>query len=479
MADFFFYDLETTGISSRRDRIVQFAGIRTDENLIAKGEPYNILIKLPPDILPSPEAALITGILPAKLSDEGITEAEFSDLFNTQIAIPNTIFVGYNNLRFDDEFIRFLNYRNFYDAYQWHWKDGSSRWDLLDMVRMTRALRPDGINWPVSEEGKPTNRLELLSAANNLTHDAAHDALSDVVATIELAKLIKAKQPKLFNFLLEIRSKEKVAELINAGQPFIYTSSHYSSEFLHTSVAATISTDQKSSALVYDLRNDPQQFLDLDIAELAERWRYDPDSKKPRLPVKTIKFNRCPAIAPLSVADKDSQERLKLDIDQVMANYKIIEANKQDFSKKLEQVVKQLDKEREENRTKREPRIPTADERLYDGFIDRADQAKFPEARELASQPQPSISFSDDRLNDLFKLYRARNYENSLSDDESQEWHDFIHQKLFSEGDSMWADYQANIERLIKENTKDLKKVELLNELLGYAESIADDYGKD
>jgi exodeoxyribonuclease I len=116
-------------------------------------------------------------------------EAEFLRLFHREVATPQTVFVGYNTVRFDDEFMRFLHYRNFHDPYEWQWQNDKSRWDLLDVARMTRALRPEGIEWPFDAKVKPTNRLELLSSLNKLDHANAHDALSDVQATIALAQL--------------------------------------------------------------------------------------------------------------------------------------------------------------------------------------------------------------------------------------------------------------------------------------------------
>ena len=165
---FFFYDLETSGLSSRQDRIMQFAGQRTDMNLEPIGEPYNILVKLNDDTLPSPDALMVTGISPQKTLEEGYTESEFSRILTEEIFTPDTIAVGYNNVRFDDEFVRHLFWRNFYDPYEWSWKDGRSRWDLLDVIRMTRALRPDGIIWPLDTEGRATNRLELLTKENGI-----------------------------------------------------------------------------------------------------------------------------------------------------------------------------------------------------------------------------------------------------------------------------------------------------------------------
>src|SRR3954451_6528569 len=118
-ASFFFYDLETSGFDPRSARIMQFAGQRTDMDLKPIGEPVNVLIKLTPDVVPSPDAILITGITPQQTLADGLTEAEFMKLFYDEAVRPDTVFVGFNNIRFDDEFMRFMHYRNFYDAYEW------------------------------------------------------------------------------------------------------------------------------------------------------------------------------------------------------------------------------------------------------------------------------------------------------------------------------------------------------------------------
>jgi len=229
---FYFYDLETSGISGRSDRIMQFAGIRTDETFNPIGEPHNLMVRLADDILPSPEALMVTGITPQKTVEEGFSEAEFAKIFIDEVATPDTTIVGFNNVRFDDEFMRALLWRNFYDPYEWAYKDGRSRWDLLDAVRMTRALRPDGINWP-TVGGKPSNRLELLSKENNLAHENAHDALSDVEALLGVTKLIAQKQSQLFGYLLKMRGKNDVKQLINLEkpEPFVYTSGRYAADF--------------------------------------------------------------------------------------------------------------------------------------------------------------------------------------------------------------------------------------------------------
>jgi len=241
-SSFFFYDLETSGFNPREARVLQFAGRRTTLDLEPIGQPLSRYIALTPDIIPDPTAIIVNGITPQITLDKGISEFDFTAIFNLDIATPGTIFVGYNNIRFDDEFIRFMLYRNFYDPYQWQWKNSRSRWDLLDVVRMTRALRPANISWPFDTKGQSSNRLELLAAVNNLEHLHAHEALSDVDATIALARLIKTNQPKLFGYLLSVRDKKAVEKVVRSGQPFLYTSGKYKSEFEKNNHCAKLRT---------------------------------------------------------------------------------------------------------------------------------------------------------------------------------------------------------------------------------------------
>ena len=256
MKTFFFYDLETSGLNPREDRIMQFAGQRTDMELNPIGEPVNILVKMSEDALPSPQAIMVTKITPQDTLRDGISEAEFAKYVTEEIFVPNTIAVGYNTVRFDDEFMRALLWRNFYDPYEWEWKDGRSRWDILDVVRLTRALRPEGIEWPFREDGVPTNRLELITKLNGVAHEHAHDALSDVYATIAVAKLIRDKQPELFKFLLKMRDKKEVKKLVNLEdkQPFVYASGRYANEYNKTTVAFPLTSGRNGNVLVYDLR---------------------------------------------------------------------------------------------------------------------------------------------------------------------------------------------------------------------------------
>jgi exodeoxyribonuclease-1 len=478
MADsFFFYDLETSGVNPRQSRIMQFAGQRTDLDLNPIGEPYNILIKLSEDVLPEPDAVLITGITPQQTLADGITEAEFCKQFMSEIAKPGTCFVGYNSVRFDDEFMRFLLYRNFYDPYAWQWKNGASRWDLLDVVRMTRALRPEGIKWPFDENGVCTNRLELITAENKLSHDAAHDALSDVNATIDVAKMIKSKQPKLFDFLYSIRGKHKVSELVVAGKPLVYSSGRYPNEYDKTAIVVSLGLHPTSQgALMYDLRHNPTPYLKMSPDELVEVWRYNEDKTAARLPVKALQFNRTPAIAPISVLDESSQERLQINMDDINKHLELLRSDAT-FYTRLCEAVEKMNIERDKRAAlhfRPGLKSPSVDTQLYDGFIpdvDRRIADKIPTAKpgDLSGFTD---KFKDPRLKGLMPLYKARNFPGNLNDEERSVWESHREQALAGGGaESALARFGERLSELATTKT-DSKDQYLLEELRLYAESI-------
>lgn len=457
---------------------MQFAGQRTDLQLKPIGEPFNYLIKMTEDILPDPDAVLLTGITPQMTIADGITEVEFLKIFNKEIATPGTTFTGFNSIRFDDEFVRFLHYRNFYDAYEWHWSNDRSRWDLLDVTRMTRALRPEGIKWPFDSNGKPANQLGLLTSINKLDHANAHDALSDVQATIALAQLLQAKQPKLFNYLLEYRDKSKISALVKKKEPFVYTSGKYPSEYEKTTIAISlVDHPKKAASIVFDLRHDPTPYLALSVDELVSAWSHfckDKPCKHTKLPIKTLQYNRCPAVAPIGVFDEKCQERLGLTLETVRKNLKTLVGAK-GFVGKILEALERMDKAQQVRLLSDEQ---DADSRLYEGFISDKDKtimksitAGTPEAIRSAN-----FSFSDDRLNSLLPLYMARNYPKHLSDEDRSVWEVFRARRLLGgKAASRAAHYFSRLSQLTESKDLTGQQKYLLEELQLYGQSILPD----
>ncbi|MFZ1360452.1 MAG: exodeoxyribonuclease I [Candidatus Saccharimonadales bacterium] len=463
---FFFYDLETSGLNSREARIMQFAGQRTDMNLKAVGEPYNLLVALNDDTLPSPEALMITGITPQQTVADGYTEAQFADILVNEVFTDDTIAVGFNNIRFDDEFIRTLLWRTFRDPYEWAWRDGRSRWDLLDVVRMTRALRPEGIVWP-EVDGKPTNRLELLTKENGIDHTRAHDALSDVEALISITRLIKETQPQLYEYLLGMRDKRAVQKMINLDdkKPFVYTSGRYEAMYHKTTVAFPLTSGKNGNVLVYDLRHDPSAFLELSRDELAAKlfasWQERQASDFVRLPVKELQYNRAPAIAPLGVLEQaEGWQRLGLDTATIAKHQALLVAAPH-FAENVRSAF--------ESR----PAFPASSDpeaQLYDGFVSDLDKIRVETVRNASERELADFhpEFSDERLSPLLLHYKARNYPKALSEDEQQVWEQWRTARITTQ----LPGFMKSLERIAGEAT-DTDTQFIVQELQLWLESIA------
>ena len=461
---FFFYDLETSGLNPRQDRIMQFAGQRTNMNLEPIGEPYNLLVTLNDDTLPSPDALMVTGITPQKTVEEGYSEAQFARMLSEEIFTPDTIVVGFNNIRFDDEFIRHLLWRNFHDPYEWSWKGGRSRWDLLDVVRLTRALRPEGINWPLDDKGEPSNRLELITSANGIAHENAHDALADVTALIAVTKLIKQKQSQLYDYLLKMRDKKVVQQLVNVDdkKPFVYASGRYDKEFAKTTVVFPLTTSRNGGVVVYDLRYDPTPFVELSTEELSKKifasWEERQAEDFVKLPVKELQYNRCPAVAPLGVLEQgNGWQKISLDAKTVQ-KYQNILLKHPDFAEKLRTIF--------ENKPAFK-KLPDPEAQLYDGFLNdrdriRVEAVRNADERELADfHPE----FQDERLAPLLLHYKARNFPRSLSEDDLAQWETWRAQRL----QAQLPQFMASLQRLAPTATDEQQFI--LQELQLWAES--------
>ena len=469
MKSFFFYDLETSGLNAREDRIMQFAGQRTDMDLNPIGEPINLLVKLANDTLPSPGAIMVTKITPQQTQQEGIDEADFCNRVVNEYFTKNTCAVGYNSIRFDDEFMRATLWRNFQEPYTWQWKDGRSKWDLLDVVRLTRALRPEGIKWPVTEyevtdketgETKTvqgaTNRLELITKLNGIEHSHAHDALADVFALIEVTKLIRTHQPKLYNYLFEMRDKRKVANLVNLDdkKPFVYASGRYSGKYEKTTVAFPLTAGRNNNIVVFDLRYNLDELLkeknEKKTDDLAEEFNNDigaskkmgtdleaeestdeKSEKKERTSffpiVKELSLNKCPAVAPLGVLEVESDgktgwERIELTKEQIEENLKSLLAHPE-FAEQM--------REQYENREEFPPAVDP-ESALYDGFLPKKDEELCNYIRNIDEDRLADYhpEFEDERLPDLLLHYKAKNFPTTLSKDEEQQWEKYRTERL-------------------------------------------------
>lgn len=481
---FYWYDYETFGIDPRADRIAQFAGIRTDMDFNIIDEPVDILCRATDDILPHPEACMVTGITPQSTLNNGLIEAEFIAKVHNEFAKPNTCVAGFNSIRFDDEFTRYSLYRNFYDPYAREWQNGCSRWDIIDLVRATRALRPEGINWPVDDQGVATNRLELITRENNISHESAHDALSDVYATIAVAKLIKEKQPRLFDFVLNNKNKQAITKLLNLfqPQPVLHSSGMYPGTICNTAMVYPLAQHptNKNGIIVFDLRYSPDDLLTFDADKIIERL-YTPrdqlDEGDERIPLKVVHINKCPVIAPLNTLNHEAAERLQMDKTLHLQHLEQLKSaaglNAAGLKQKLEQVYKHNPFEDESD----------PDKSLYSGgFFSPDDRQRMDQIRELPVDKLASadFNFKDPRIPEMLFRYRARNYPESLNQEEKARWDDYRRQTLTqknSEKDFDYASFQADLKTQMERADLSSSQIEMLDSLKDWGEKLAKELG--
>jgi exodeoxyribonuclease-1 len=473
---FLWHDYETFGATPRRDRPAQFAAIRTDAELNEIGDPIMLFCQPAPDYLPDPQACLITGITPQQCLEQGVPEHKFAEAICEAFSQPGTIGVGYNTIRFDDEVTRHLFWRNLMDPYAREWQNNCGRWDLLDVVRMTYALRPQGIEWPRNDEGKPSFRLEHLTRANGLVHEAAHDALSDVRATIGMARLIREKQPRLFDFCLSLRDKTKVAAEMGLHlepalrQPFLHVSGMFPADRGCLALVWPLAQHptNKNEILVWDCSHDPSELFGLDADTIRMRM-FTRSSELPegvtRLPIKSVHLNKSPMlVSNLKTLSAEMAARWGMDLERCCAHAQVA-AQGPSMAQVLAQVLER-------------PQAGGAvdvDEDLYGGFVGNNDKRKLESLRtetpERLAQLRPG--FDDPRLTELLFRYRARNFPHTLSEEEALHWEEHRAARLF-EG----AGGARTIEQIMGEidalsENVDERGEEILGALYDYAESIA------
>ncbi|HET7315429.1 exodeoxyribonuclease I [Salinisphaera sp.] len=468
---FFWHDYETFGADPKRDKPAQFAGIRTDLDFNAIGDPIVLYCQPPADMLGHPEATLITGITPQYALEHGVPEPEFIATLVAEMAKPGTCSVGYNSLAFDDEVTRHTLWRNFFDPYAREWQNGCSRWDIINMVRLAYALRPDGIEWPKRADGAPSFKLEALAAANNLAQERAHDALSDVQATIDLARLIRDKQPRLYEYVQSHRDKTGARKLLDMDtrKPALHVSSKFSAANGCLSPVMPIAQhpSNKNCIIVYDLRADPAPLLDLPPEDIFERIftpSEDLPGDAPRVALKGVHLNKCPVLAPFEMMREHEAERLNLDIPRCRRHWKTIHDRLAEVEAKATAVfdARVFDAESD----------PEA--ALYDGFVSNAD-------RQLAdkvcrSTPEKlaagEIVFADNRLNELLFRYRARHFPETLADAERDDWNNWISKRLefAPDGGLTLDEYDEVVAALMARVQGDPARLQLLLDLKAWAD---------
>ncbi|WP_075321103.1 exodeoxyribonuclease I [Histophilus somni] len=465
---FFIYDYESFGINPATDRPAQFAGIRTDQDFNIIGEPVIFYCKQTDDYLPSPESVLVTGITPQICNEKGIPEPEFAEKILAEFSQPNTCIMGYNNVRYDDEMTRYTFYRNFIDPYEYSWKNGNSRWDLIDVVRACYALRPDGINWAYDDDGMPSFRLEKLTQVNGIEHGNAHDAMADVYATIAMAKLIKQKQPKLFQFFFENRGKREVEKLIDIAnmKPLVHVSGMLGNYRGNTSWVVPLAWHpiNQNAVIVCDLAKDIDDLLAKSAVELRQNL-YTPKVELEQhnilpVPLKLVHINKCPILAPAKTLLPENATKLGIDREFCLQNLQ-----------KLRQSPDIRDKVIEIFHDEREViHSDNVETELYNQFFSNNDKNNMTILRQLSPEKlnEHNLSFSDKRIPDLLFHYRARHFYKTLDRSEQIKWQKYRQRKL----EKSAVQFEESLQRLVEEYQNNPEELLLLQQVYEYGATL-------
>jgi exodeoxyribonuclease-1 len=478
-ASFLFHDYESFGAQPRSDRPAQFAAIRTDHELNEIEAPIAFHCRPTHDVLPEPEACLITSITPQLAEREGVPEPEFFARVHEAMSVPGSCVLGYNSIRFDDELTRHGLWRNFFPPYDREWRNGCSRWDLIDPLRAAYALRPQGLEWPRREDGAPSFRLEHLTAANGIEHAGAHDALVDVRATLALARRLRQAQPRLWQFLLDHRDKRSAARLLDLAKPamVLHTSTRFPAQRGCTTLVAPLAAHPTSpqGVIVVDLMADPAPLFDLDVDALQDRLfvaRADLPEDVERVALKTVHLNRCPVLAPTSSLAGVDLARIDLDPARCERHFEQLLANRGLLATKLALVFG-----RERDFAGADPESD-----LYGGLPSDADLALLPRIRRAGADELAAFDtrLRDPRYRELLFRYRARHHPRSLSPEEATRFHDWVRARLVDgrDGEALTlAHKRARIAALREARREDPEALSVLDQLAHWLAAIEVEYG--
>ncbi len=380
---FVFFDTETTGLKHGFDQIVHFAAIRTDANL-NEIDRFEARSRLLPHVLPHPAALRTNGLPIERLLDPSLPSHYdmVRAIRQRLLSWSPSIFVGYNSIRFDEEMLRQALFQTLHPAYLTS-NHSNCRADVWGLVMAAAAVSPACLSVPIGPEGRPIFRLEQLALANGVAHEQAHNALSDVVATLELCRVVHQRSPELWQRFVRFSKKATVADFVEAEDGFMLTEFFANQAYHAPVVCIGRDPDQANGRFCLSLNGDVDRFAEMTDDELRTEL-----TKKP-CPVRRLRINAAPTLTALYDAPEVMLDGV--DIDAIEARARRMKDDPALCSRLVSAYT-----------STREPRPPSrhVEERLYDGFPGPQDEARMVEFHDADWGDRLSIiqSFDDERL---------------------------------------------------------------------------------
>ena len=357
---YIFYDTETTGKVTAFDQILQFAAIKTDAELNVL-DTFDVRCRLLPYIVPSPGALLVTGTTVADITTCPLSHFEMMRLVHAKMhrwSQGGSIFVGWNNMRFDEVLLRQAYYKSLLPIYQTN-TNGNGRTDIMRIAQVVSACAPNCLAIPIHPDGKRAFKLGLMAAANNVALDNAHDALADTNATLGIARLIRQRAPALWDALMVNARKSSPLQLLQS-EPLMLLCEYFGKPFncIATPLAANASNANEWALI--DLQFDPAQYLDANDADLREA--IDGTTKV----IRRVSINAQPGLLPLDHTPDDvrcGQQSL----ETYQARAQAIRGHAE-FRRRISRLLA----------ARYEDQVEPAhvEQRIYGGFASNADQAR-------------------------------------------------------------------------------------------------------
>jgi len=382
-----FYDTETTGTETAFDQILQFAAIKTDDDL-NELDRFNIRCRLLPHVVPSPGALRATRVTPRMLLDPALPShyEAIRQIRSKLIEWSPATFIGYNSIQFDEDLLRQAFYQTLHPTYLTN-TNGSCRGDVLRMAHAASVYSPNSMTIPIDEKGRPTFRLDQLAPANGYSHEDAHEAMADVLATIHIARRVRDMAQCVWEAMMYTTRKNAVIEIVSK-EPMLAMTERYGSRMHSWVVTHCGSNPNYDGQLgVFDLNHDPDRYRSLSVDQLVSVLNASPKV------IRSIRANAQPILMPFDMLP-DVKKVLQITLEEAKRRMQVIRGDK-DFQERVGQALSLRYADEEQS--------PHVEQRIYDGFPEKSDEQLMRRFHEAEWEERVAIArqLADGRLREF------------------------------------------------------------------------------